>query len=659
MAISKIKKIEFIGLQKDKDNLLELLQKLAVVELIKPCELTLSPISDACEGSLLELEEAITRLAGFQAKSGLLEGLVKLKPLVYKQDLEELVSGFDYPRLLKNLSELRNHFINLTQHKERLIQETHLLAPWPNLSIPLEQIHSPTQNCGILSGLVRTSDYPNLLKNIDAENKNLFLEVISQDKTNSYILIIYISEAFERLELVLKEHHFNFIALSRHKGTVKDRLLEMNREIMVLDDQLREAKTKIEQLSPERFKLMAVYDYLANIKKRQEQESNLDKQQFTFSLSAWIREKNVRLFKGELAEKFQDIAIFISDPKNGEAIPTALENKAVIQPFEAVTNLYGQPLPGGLDPTGFLAPFFAVSFSFCMLDAGYGLILSGIMLFFLRKKQITAAGKNFLKLFLLMGITTIIAGLITGSFFGDLISRLPEQFTLIKNIQKQLTLFDPVKDSLVFLGLALALGFIQIWIGVFIKFCRDLRLDSFTAFILDLPTLLVQTSLLLLGLAYAGVLPAFTARFATASLILSALLIIYYQWKSNSEISLKIFWSIFGIYSIITGNFLADTLSFSRIFALGLTGGLLGMALNTMLFPKLPVTGGFAFIGALIAILILFAAHIINFAISLLGAYVHTSRLQYLEFFTKFFESGGRPFRPFKEETKYIFLAEK
>ncbi|MDD5618015.1 MAG: V-type ATP synthase subunit I, partial [Candidatus Omnitrophica bacterium] len=151
----------------------------------------------------------------------------------------------------------------------------------------------------------------------------------------------------------------------------------------------------------------------------------------------------------------------------------------------------------------------------------------------------------------------------------------------------------------------------------------------------------------------------FMMRYVFGLFILAAATVIFYQWKSNKEISLKIFWSFFGIYSIITGNFLADTLSFSRIFALGLTSGLLAMAINTILFPKGPVQGGFAFIAAALAILVMLLAHVLNFAISMLGAYVHTSRLQYLEFFTKFFEAGGRPFKPFKLENKYIFLTEK
>jgi len=660
MAISKIKKIEIIGLHKDKERFLGLLQKLGIVELINVIEsqevstgLEMVP----SETNLLGIEEAISYLTAFKEKRGLLEGMVKLRPLVYQEQLKEVIANFDYASLLKELSGLRNHLKDFLQHKERLLQEIQLLAPWRNLSIPLEQIHS-TQHCSILLGVLRSHDYANLLEDFEKENINLSFEIVNQDRTNVYLVILYIKEEFERLEPVLKNRHFNFITLPRYKLTVKDRLLKINSEVLQLDDNIQDVKERIALLSKQQFKLMVVYDYLANIKKRQEADKSLAKQQFTFCLSGWIKDKDIKLLEKEVVSEFKDTAMFISQPKADETIPVALENNPIIRPFEVVTNLYGQPAYHGLDPTGYLAPFFALSFGLCMLDAGYGLILATIVIFFLRKRQISQVGKNFLKFFLFMSVVTILAGLITGSFFGDLISRLPPQFAFLKDIQKRFILFDPVGDSLVFLGLTLILGFIQVWTGVFIKFLKDLRIDRFTASLLDLPTLMVQISLFVLVLVFAKVLPAFMMKYAGGLLILSAVSVIYYQWKSNGEISLKIFWSVFGIYSIIAGNFLADTLSFSRIFALGLTGSLLGRAINTMLFPKIELTGGLAFIGAIFAILILLIGHIINLAICILGAYVHTSRLQYLEFFTKFFESGGRPFRPFKEEAKYIFLTE-
>lgn len=661
MAIARIKKIEIVGLERDKDVLLTLIQKLGIVELIsiqKESEFVQPSHAAAIDVQLLEIEEAITYLSGFQEKAGFLEGMIKLRPLVYQRQLEEVVLTFDYSGLLKKILDLRNELNNLLHQKERLTLERLLLLPWRKLNLALDEIRS-TEECALFLGVLNIRDYPNLKDVLKKENIGSFIEVVNQDKTNLYLSIFCIKNDFERLQAKLKGYRFNFVVLPKSSSTVKDRLFEINSGALILDDQIEGIKNNIIELSKEHFKLMVVYDYLTNIGRRYDADKILNKQQFTFCLSGWIRGRDIRLFEEEIAQKLKDVAIFISDPHPDEGIPTALENTPVIRPFEVVTNLYGQPLHKGLDPTGFLAPYFAISFGFCILDAGYGFILLLLMLFFLKKKQISEHGRKFLKFFSYVSIAAIVAGLVSGGFFGDLISRLPEGFSALKDIQKSLKLFDPVKDSLAFLTFTLMFGFIQVWTGVFIRFMRDLGRNRFAAFVLDLPTLIVQTSLLMLVLIFFKILPAPVLKYALILLGISALMVVYYQLKANREISLKIFWSVFGIYSIVTGNFLADTLSFSRIFALGITGGLLGMAINTMLFPKGPINSFLALLAAVVAVLVLFLGHLVNLAINVLGAYVHTSRLQYLEFFTKFFESGGRPFRPFKEENKYIYLVEK
>jgi len=660
MAISRIKKIEIIGLREDQEKILELLQKLGIVELIKVMQQPQAemPDSEAKEINLVEIEQAVHSLAACREKSGMLEGMVKLKPLVYKNQLDEVVAKFDYHSLLERLNNFQRDLRDIAKHKERLAAEKQLLWGWRNLNIPLDELRS-TEKCGIFLGVLNSRDYAALLNECQNDCKHSLFEVVYEDNANTYLAIFYMLDEFERIEEILQKRRFNFVTLSHSKGTAKNRIAEIDREILVLNARAHEINSAIAKLSAEQFRLMVVYDYLLNAGKIKDAGGSLYKQQFTFSLSGWIRSKDTKVLEKELGFRFKETAVFLSEPKPEEDIPIALENKNMVQPFEAVTNLYGQPLYDGTDPTGYLAPFFALSFGFCMLDAGYGLILLAIMVFMMNKKQITKESRNFMRLFLFMSISVIFAGVITGGFFGDMISRLPAQFAVIKSVQRKLTLFDPVKDSLLFLGLAVAIGFIQVWIGVFIRFARNLRRDKFAALVLDLPTLLVQTSLLLLVFAFSGLLPSFIIRYALGLFVLAAVSIVYYQWKSNKEISLKVFWSFFGIYSVVTGNFLADTLSFSRIFALGLTGSLLGIAINTILFPQGTLKGGFALLGFAFAISAMVVAHVLNFAICMLGAYVHTSRLQYLEFFTKFFESGGRPFRPLKLESKYTFLTEK
>ncbi|MCM8763323.1 MAG: hypothetical protein NC829_03030, partial [Candidatus Omnitrophica bacterium] len=536
MAISRIKKIELISLNEDKDRLMGFLQKLGLMELIgveKGPKLVEPYVK---ETTLLEIEEAISYLAGFAERPSFLAGMIKLRPLVYTQEFKEIVAGFAYEHFLKELTQLRHRLKELTQRRETLIQERALVYPWQNLSIALDKLH-PTENCAILLGVLRSRDFTSLSADLKKEGLNLFFEIVNQDATYAYLAIIYLKDDFEKLDVILRKYHFNCVTFAHHKTTVKDRLLEINIEVLILDTQIQDIKNKIATYAGERFKLMVVYDYLANIQRRKDEEKKLAFRQYTFLIYGWIREKDIERLKSALAAEFKAIALFISEPKKGEDVPTSIENKPLLAPFEAVTNLYGQPIYTDLDPTMYLAPFFALAFSFCLLDAGYGLILLLVMLYFLKKKQISLQAKNFLRLFLYAGFTTIVAGLITGNFFADLISRLPSQFALLKNIQQRFILFEPVKDALFFLGLSLAFGFIQVWSGVFIRFLRHLKKDRFAAFILDLPTLLVQAGLLVFVLTFFKVLPSFMFSYAAGVLILSAILVIYYHWKANPEIS--------------------------------------------------------------------------------------------------------------------------
>lgn len=412
MAIAKIGKLEIIALQEDKEKILSLLQKLGIIELIGP-SLDVSPQVADSGINLLELEEAVSFLSTFRKeKSGFLGGMITLKPLVYQQDLNEVIAHFDYKKLLTQLSALRNHLKNLYQHQEKLNQEKHLLFPWRKLRIPLDEI-CYTKNCGIILGILSRRDYPDLSDKLKEENIDFFCEVVHQDRANMYLVLFWHKEEFERLEAILKSHHFNFVTLSRHRGTAQDRLLEINRESLVLADQIEDAKNKITELAQEQFKLMFVYDHLNNIQRRQGAEKNLLRQQFTFSLSGWIKQRNIKLVERELVNKVKDVAVFVSEPQADENVPVILENKRLIQPFEFITGIYGMPKYHELDPTPYLAPFFFFYFGFCVSDVGYGFILALLSLLVLKKFKMGPQGQKFFRLFFYCGISTIIVGAAT------------------------------------------------------------------------------------------------------------------------------------------------------------------------------------------------------------------------------------------------------
>jgi V/A-type H+-transporting ATPase subunit I len=668
MAIAKIKKIELIGLKENEESVLVLLQRLALVQLSSDpgTEVGTAPLPGAGV-NILEIEEAINFLGSFKKTSGLLAGMVKFKPQVYEQELKEVINNFDYQGFLKGLSELRNHLKNLTQHRERLLQEKHLLAPWRALKIPLDELHY-TASCGVLLGVLRTNDYAGLLKNCKEEEINLFCECLDQDETNTYLVILYLKDAFERLEAVLKNHHFNFVTLSKHKGTAQERLLEINRETLVLDDQLQDAKNNIAGLAKEQFRLMSVYDYLANIKKRQAANKNLVLQQFTFSLSGWIKQKDVPRLQRSIADSSIDLAIFISEPGPQENIPVDLENSRLIEPFEFITKIYGFPKYSEIDPTPYLAPFFFLYFGFCISDVGYGFILALFSWFVLKKFKMGSQGLRFFRLFLFCGISAIIIGALTGSWFGNLLDLLAQgnkALLPLKKFKDSLVILDPMKEPTKLLGIALCFGIIQVWFGNIVAGIGNLKNRRYLDIALDqVPTLTFLFGLTGLGVIFLKLFDKTHLNLFKSASALGALALIATQGRAEKGLGSKLFYGIYNLYSALSG-YLSDILSYSRLWALGLVTGVMATTINliSMQFSQIFVSvipfinkAGVikTILSVLILIIIFVSGHIVSFLMNLLGAFVHPVRLQFVEFFSKFFKSGGNAFRPFKVETKYI-----
>ena len=672
MAIAKINKIELIGLQKDKEELLALLQKLGMVELLAVQETSAAAglEGEPPEVNILEIEEAISFLDTFrQIKISPLKSLVTLKPQVLEKELKEIIHGFDYPGLLKELSVLRNHLKSIHQHQERLIQEKLLLSPWRRLKIPLDEI-CYTQNCGMVLGVLNRRDYPNLLENLEKEGIKFFCEEVNYDQANAYLAILYAKGEFQRLEPILKNHHFNFVTLGYHKGTAEDRLFEINREVLVLEDQLEDIKSRISGLSGQQFKLMVVYDYLSNIQKRRQVNKNLSRQQFTFALSGWVKNRDLKLLEKEIAQRFQDAVIYISEAREDEETPVILQNRRLIEPFEFITGIYGMPKYNELDPTPFLAPFFFLYFGLCVSDAGYGFILAVLCWLILKKFKMGPQGNKFFRLFLFCGFSTIIVGALTGSWFGnlpDLLADNNKAFFPLKKFKDSLIVLDPMKEPTKLLGIALSLGIVQVWFGNVVAVIGNIKNKRYLDIFLDqVPMLtllfgLTGLGLIFLKLSTAGQINLF--RYAAAS---GGLALVLTQGRSEKGIGTKLFYGAYNLYNALSG-YLSDVLSYSRLWALGLVTGVMATTINlisiqfSQIFSSfIPFANKVGFIKALASSIIIIAificGHLVSFLMNLLGAFVHPLRLQFVEFFSKFFKSGGSTFKPFKVETKYTNL---
>ena len=307
-----------------------------------------------------------------------------------------------------------------------------------------------------------------------------------------------------------------------------------------------------------------------------------------------------------------------------------------MKPFELVTSFYGAPRYGYLDPTPFLAPFFALFFGICLTDAAYGIILLlGVSAAF-RFMRPDMETKRALYFFLICSFSTVLCGILTGGWFGDAFQRLP--FPALQKLRTALMVLDPVKKATQFMGFAIFLGAVQVFLGVLLRIVEDMRFrDWKSVFLKDIPSVLIQTSVFLL--ISGRLLKVFALGDSMVSLLLfifggSLAALVLYALVTEKSMLFKVFWAFFGVYGVLSGNSMADILSYVRLFALGLTSGLLALSINEIIFLIAKVS---PWLLPLCAVLFIFL-HMANLFLSVIGAFAHTCRLQYYEFFMKFME---------------------
>ncbi|MDD4568920.1 MAG: V-type ATPase 116kDa subunit family protein, partial [Tepidanaerobacteraceae bacterium] len=414
------------------------------------------------------------------------------------------------------------------------------------------------------------------------------------------------------------------------KGTKEQIIKEEQNRQEEIEKERDNIKNESKKLSKERLYFEILYDYYSVERDRKSAVLKVADTDKTFSLQAWLPEKYEEHVKKKVLEVTDLVYLEFQVPTEDEDIPVLLSNAKLIEPFEVITELYSLPDPRGVDPNLYMAPFYFVFFGMMLSDAGYGIVLSLLTGYALWKFKLAGSGKKFAAMLFLCGISTAMWGVIFGGWFGDLIKVKP-------------LWINPLDNPLLVLIVAFILGIIQIYTGIILNAYKNIRAGHIADALMDQGLWLVLLTGLLMF-----VKPELSAVAKNVS-IFGALGLVLTQGRSQKGILKKLMSGILSLYNI-TG-YLSDVLSYSRLLALGLTTGVIATVINTM---AKTVAG--SFIGYIVMALIIVGGHVFNLAINVLGAYVHSSRLQYIEFFSKFYDSGGQAFDPLKIKTTYVQL---
>jgi V/A-type H+-transporting ATPase subunit I len=748
MAIAPVQKVLIAIHKSEEQAFLKELQKLAIIHITQTQIVEETVQKQIAEDILTEINSAIEYLTEFHEKKSIIGNLLSTKTPVTRQEFEKLSSTYNLNSILQEIKSIQIKLQGLLQAKKNLEDELRFLLPWKNLNYKVKDFYQ-LKSLIFYAGIFHNSEDINQVK-LKSQEYPVHIELISEIDGNFYVIVLYPKELENLIKPIFES--LEIVDLGKYESTPAEVLDNIKEELYKLENEIAILKERLKPYLSEIPKLQILYDYYNNLFIQEKIASLLVQTKEALFIEGWIKQKDLSKLK-ELSRRFATMAYTILPEKKTETMPVALENRKLFQPFEMILELYTMPQPDELDPTPFLAPFFALFFGLCLTDAGYGIVLLVISLLLLKKLK---TSPKFLKLLAICGIFTIFAGAMTGSWFGNLFDQLG--FHPLQKLKERLTLFDPIKNPLPFFYLSLALGYVHLNYGIFIEIYDLIRQKKFISAILDqFPWVVLVNGLAIYGIAgsYLSItfkiiicflltvaitlIVTFTRRnqesfvsqmfwggvflggltyllveinlypinsqiFKLVACILIycglwALIVLTFknQWlikKRRMAISMlsallfiiflttqifhfPIFWFIgyaltvllldhhnrrqlknfiWGLYNLYGGtNFLGVVLSYIRLMALGMVTGGIALAINTIAWMviKIPL------IGIFFGLIVLLFGHFYNLLINILGAFVHSLRLNYVEFFPRFFTGGGEKFSPFSEETKYITIKEE
>ncbi len=647
MAIVTMRHLRLIGLQAEREEMLRRLQHLGCLEITEPEPAADDPLLEKLRipeaAELQRIREQYT--AAEQALQTLTDHTPKEKnaleplPFIDEQALTDESRLADGKNAAERLNRCREELASLQSRSEKLAAEEAQLLPWESLTMPLEC--ATTEKVLIQMGTLPAVVPPEQIREaLEAAGELYEFREVSTDRERRYaVLTVHISQAEDHVAAV-KALGWSRVAPGDRRGTAGENLAALRREQAELAERKAALEQEIAKCADQKPELRQLSDASRIEMDRGEAKGRTRETAETFLLEGWFPAENTKEL--EMLLEGCTCAWQMTDPvpEDYPRVPVKLKNNRFTGPLNMVTEMYSLPAYGSLDPNPYMAPFFILFYGIMMADMGYGLLMMAASLLVLKKKQPTGGNRNFFALLGLCGISTFILGAMTGGFFGDFIPQLVKLF----NPESTFTwfwqpLFSPINDIIMVMLGSLALGCVQILVGMVIGFIYKLRHGEIAEALCE-----EEAWWVIIG---CGVALGVTGNKVFLWVLLAVLVIS--QSYGKKGIGGKIVGIGGSIYNHITGYF-GDILSYVRLMALMLAGAVIAQVFNTL--AAIP---GNLIIFFVISIL----GNALNFALNLLGCYVHDMRLQCLEFFKYFYRDGGRAFRPVAAEPKYYRIAEQ
>lgn len=589
------------------------------------------------ENFLSRIEQGISSLK----KYGMGRSIFGRRPVMAYHELTRYEIISDGIEICDRIEKAESRIAGLKSRLSKAVFTEASLLPWESFDMPVEKCKTAVTDTAFY--IFRGKQMPDNIDMALAENGiAAYRETVCQDEETFYTAVMFHRKNESTVRETVEQAGATLFSVKDMKGTFAENIEKCRREIKSVTEELDIREKELAGISREMKALEKASDALkVRIQNMSGREDFLSTEKVNI-ITGWIPESK----KGAVSTMLSEYNCFCryEKPAPDEEYPVLMKNSKLVKPFGTITEMYSLPDPHSIDTNWAIGLFFFIFFGMMLSDAGYGIVL--ILGGFLGAKllDISDGAVRFFRMIGICGISTVFWGAVYGSWFGDAIPTAAEMF-----FHRQIDipyLIDPLSQPMTVLILACVLGIIHLFTGMGIKAYIMIKRGDRWGALFDVGFwYMLLTGLLML------VAPGMWKKAGYVLAIVGAAGLVFTQGRHKPKLAGKITAGVMSLYNI-TGYF-SDVLSYSRILALGLATGVVASVVNIM-----ASMAGNGITGIILFIIVFTAGHILNLGINALGAYVHSARLQYVEFFGKYYEGGGRKFEPLRIKTKYVRVTE-
>jgi V/A-type H+-transporting ATPase subunit I len=651
MAIASMQKVMIVAHRSQAAELLQVLQEAGIVQVLDaeramvtkewPELVVEIQRHRSLEETIDRLSTAISFLKPYSDKdpTSLFAPYIQVDAAKY----DDVVTRQDTMTYLGEIEQVKSEIEKLAAEAENRNALLAKLMPWQALSVPVEELGGFKTSTTFV-GLVADQHFDQVCEKLDA--LGAAVEKVDSVNRMTACIVVCLNEVAADVQKALRGAEFEAAAFEGLSGTVADTISRIRTRLGEIQKERELLQKQAVDLAQSKLNLQILFDHLENLHHRMNTRSSAPATDYAIFLEGWVKKKSVKELEALVAQ-FDACDVAPIEPAQDEEPPVEIENGPASAPFETITRLYGMPAVSDVDPTVFLAPFFALFFGICLTDAAYGLVMIAFLWWLNRKIK---GGNRFLVMLILCSIPTVVAGALTGGWCGDAV----QQFVpALDGLRKSMMWFDPMdqRGAMYFFNISLALGYLQIIFGIGLAAWHKFKSGRIQEAVFDhLSWFIWLNSLMVFGLAKAGKFGENMAWLGTVAglvAIVPALMILLFSEREGGW-GARVGMGCYNLFSTVF--YVGDVLSYIRLMALGMVTAGFGMAINAITKSVMEM----GIIGWILGAVIFIGGHVFNIANSALGSFVHSMRLQFVEFFTKFLQGGGKEFAPLRKTNRYI-----